>query len=726
MVLMLNSLQDRENLSHMHLLCLGSQESRRNFSEAMKNGHVDSLINKVVLYGAAGTGKSSFMEIVVDNPPPAIRRSTPLAARPTSVFQIDSADSWTKLTPQQRRELLAKAMMSVNAGRDKGEDVSSDIIIISSDEEEAVVAVNTEALTTEHLSSTQDPDPRLHPIALPPRVPQGSTSLPDKNPLLQSIAACDHLVQLVEQCSRTGEAITSYRKVIFVDSGGQPQFHEMLPAFLRRMTLYVFVFKLSEELATKPVVEYYNSKGEVVGTPYQSAQTNEQLFQHCLRTLHTHRTTSGSECKSSRIMVVGTHRDREGECTTETRTDKNKKLASLLLPAFKDEVIYSNLAENEFIFAVNAKDPQPQDKALVRDVQRLILSDCSPNPVKVPLSYYCLELVLEEASQTLGRGVLSIDECLEAASQLHFNKHTLDAALEFLDEISVLFYYPEVLEGVVFTDPQVLLDKATEPVEKIHSLRKATSGSVSGEWQEFKDHALFTLALLDDSAFQKHYVAGLFTPVELVKLFRRLLIIADFSATKYFMPALLEVLEEDKVCEHRVPDDSPAAALALDFPLGGPRLGTFCTLTCFLVSLNNQFPCPWEIVLRRKSVIPACLYRNCIQFSLPGYPGTVTLIDTFSHFEVHVTTAERVAGELCMIVRRAIFTGIKKAHFTLGYSDCTPSPAVLCPCGEGSVHIATVGKDFWICKEDPNTYGDLTARQLVWEESKSRQTGEIM
>ena len=684
---------------------------------------MDSLINKVVLYGAAGTGKSSFMEIVVDNPPPAIRRSTPLAARPTSVFQIDSTHSWRKLTPQQRRELLAKAI-----GQDNGEDESSDSDSISSDEEEAV---NTEVLTTEGLSSTQDadPNPRLQPIALPPtspRVPRSSTSLPDRNPLLQSIAAYGDLVQLVEQCSRTGETITSYRKVIFVDSGGQPQFHEMLPVFLRRMTLYVFVFKLSEELATKPVVEYYNSKGEVVGTPYQSAQTNEQLFQHCLRTLHTHRTTSGSECKSSRIMIVGTHRDREGECTTETRTDKNKKLASLLLPAFKDEVIYSNLAENEFIFAVNAKDPQPQDKVLVRDVQHLILSDCSPNPVEVPLRYYCLELVLEEASQTLGRGVLSIDECLEAASQLHFDKHTLDAALEFLDEISVLFYYPGVLEGVVFTDPQVLLDKATEPVEKIYSLRKVTSGSKTSEWQEFKDHALFTLTLLDDSAFQKHYVAGLFTPVELVKLFRRLLIIADFSATKYFMPALLEVLEEDKVCEHRVPDDSPAAALGLDFPLGGPRHGTFCTLICFLVSLNNQFPCPWEIVLRRKSVTPACLYRNCIQFSLPGYPGTVTLIDTFSHFEVHVTTAEKVAGELCMIVRRAIFTGLKKAHFTLGYSDCTPSPAVLCPCGEGSVHIATVGKDFWICKEDPNTYGDLTARQLVWEESKSRQTGEIM
>ena len=142
------------------------------------------------------------------------------------------------------------------------------------------------------------------------------------------------------------------------------------------------------------------------------------------------------------------------------------------------------------------------------------------------------------------------------------------------------------------------------------------------------------------------HVAGLFTLVELVKLFRRLLIVADFTATKYFMPALLEIMEDDRVCEHRVPDDSPAAALALDFPLGGPCLGTFCTLICFLISPNNQFLGPWKIELLPNSNTPACLYRNCIQFSLYGFPGIVTLIDTFTHFEVRVNVASKVAGEL--------------------------------------------------------------------------------
>ena len=703
---------------------LGSEEYRHHFSEAMKDGHVDSFINKIVLYGAAGTGKSSFMELVTDNPPPDIRRSTPLASRPVSVFQMDVAHKrFKKLTFQQRKETVAKAMVNIKGVQHEEENVFSDHVSISCDKESISLQEIAKTLTKERIRSTQHPDERHQTVGTPRR----NISQDDKHTCLKSVAACDGLVQLVEECSRTGEAITSYYKILFIDSGGQPQFHEMLPVFLRRMTLYVFVFKLSEELAAKPVVEYYNSSGEAVGIPYQSAQTNEQLLQHCLRTLRTHRTTTNSECKASRIMIVGTHRDKEGECTTETRAKKNEKLASLLLPEFKDEVTYSG--NKEIIFAVNAKDPQPEDKDLAKRVQRLVLSDCGRNPVKVPIRYYCLEIVLEEATQTLGRGVLSIDECLAAAAELHFNKHTLDAALEFLDEISVLFYFPEVLEGVVFTNPQVLLDKATEPVEKVYSLRKVTNSSetiLTVQEQEFKEHALFTLSFLGRDEFQKHYVAGLFSPVELVKLFRRLLIIADFSvtkpATKYFMPALLQVLEDDKVCERRVPNDSPAAALALDFPLGGPRLGTFCTLTCFLVSPHNQFPCPWEIVLLPSSNTPACLYRNCIQFSIPGYPGTVSLIDTFTHFEVHAETNKKTYHKLCPIIRRAIFAGLKKANITLGYNKCTPSPAILCPCGNGSTHVATLGEGSWICKVDKRRYGDLAPRHLVWTKDNTEDS----
>ena len=223
--------------------------------------------------------------------------------------------------------------------------------------------------------------------------------------------------------------------------------------------------------------------------------------------------------------------------------------------------------------------------------------------------------------------------------------------------------------------------------------------------------------------FQNHYLPGLFTQIELVKLFKKLLIFAEISHGQLFMPALLPVLEDDKVSECHIAHDSPAAALALDFPLRGPLLGTYCTLTCFLVSHNNQFPCAWEILLQPHSNIPVCLYRNCIQFSVPGFPGSVTLIDTFTHFEVHVSTASKVCNKLCHLVRQAILTGVKTATHTLGYENCAPSLAVLCPCEVGTAHVASVGNGLWTCKQDKRKYGDLAADYLVWEDSTPKQEG---
>lgn len=711
----------------MKIFSIGSEESHRILSESMEEGFIDSLINKIVLYGAAGTGKSSFMDLMVGNPPMTIRISTPLAVRPISLFQVSMDEKkWAKLTRKQRKEILIQSLMSIEERKEENEDQdtgSGD----SSDDEQSEEVKNPVTSGTHNSTKALSPTSTQEPAKPEPKGSRqtnsaDSSSLSKKKTLSSTY---DDFVYLVELCSRTGKSVASFQKIIFIDSGGQPIFHELLPAFLRHMNLYIFVFKLSEELDTKPVVKYYDSHGQEVGIPYQSGHTNLQLLQHCLRTLHTHRVSSSKDNEPSKIMLVGTHRDLEGECLTESRGDKNKKLAALLLPAFKDEVAYFNLTKEEFIFPVNAKNPKVQDKTIAEIIQQLILTECSPKPVKVPLRYYCLEIILEEASETLGRGVLSIDECLEAATELHLDKHTLDIALQFLDSISVVFYFPEVLEGVVFVNTQILLDKATELVEKIHSLRKVTHGMESacfGEWQSFVKHALFSLEFLHHKSFSRHYVPGLFTPVDLVKLLKRLRIIAKFNDTKYFMPALLEMLKEDELCKHRVPRDSPVTGLALDFPLGGPRHGTFCALICFLISLDNCFPKPWEIELMPDSNSPICLYRNCIQLAVPGFPGSILLIDTFTHFEVHVFTARKVSSKLCSFVHQAVFTGLRKAMLSLSYSRSTPSVALVCPCGVGVSHMAAMENGLWICKRDRRKWGDLDASQLEWE--KYKESGE--
>ena len=689
----------------------GSSESRRLCDEAMKKGHVKSQINKIVIYGPAGAGKSSFMEMVTGNSPPEMRVSTPVAARPVQLFQVDmTSKEWVKLSPTERKGILARAAMGAKCQLVNATVYETNSENDSDDEAEIQVGMSSITHTTEQVSSVHDTQSKMHPFTTEPTpyTLAGEVSQPYGDTTLHSVSTKGDLAELMDSFSTSGETITFIHKLQVIDSGGQPQFHEILPKFLRRMTLYIFVLKLSEDLTTKPMVEYFNESG-CLGTPHQSFHTNEQLIEHCLRTVHSHKSHTKKSRECSRIMVVGTHLDEESNCTTESREEKNKKLEKLLLPMFKDEVMYYG---DKFIFPVNAKNPGDHEKYMVKLIQNDILTKCSPEPIDIPLQYYGLELLFEES----GQGVLSKEECLQAALDLHFDEHTLDAALQFLDEMSVVFYFPEILPDVVFTNPQVLLDKVTELVEETYNLRKGGNSVLFGDMQEFRDHGRFSLKFLCEDKFKKHYIPGLFTPKELIKLFKKLLIIAKFSSTEFFMPALLPVLEDDEISQYRVSEDSPAVALTLDFPLGAPRLGTYCTLSCFLVSHDNQFPCPWKINLLPHSNSPVLLYRNCIQFTVPGYPGSVTLIDTFKHFEVHVITAKEEYFELCTNVRQAILTGIKKAAVTLGYNNATPSPAILCSCGVGYPHIARFGKRHWICSLNSQNFETLKSHHLIWQD----------
>ena len=54
--------------------------------------------------------------------------------------------------------------------------------------------------------------------------------------------------------------------------------------------------------------------------------------------------------------------------------------------------------------------------------------------------------------------------------KLHFEEDFLDAAIQYLDELSVIFYHCNILPDLVFADPQVLLDKVTELVIKSFEL----------------------------------------------------------------------------------------------------------------------------------------------------------------------------------------------------------------------------------------------------------------
>ena len=674
------------------------------------------------------------MHVILDEVPPDEYTSTPLAVRPVKVYRVDMTPSqWKKLNRKEQDLVIAKAC-------------SADI---------------NEAVDLSQIPVELHAAPRIqHPPSLVPhdkkrveghssaqRIASGATlassasghdiairSKGEVTPLLPSLETYNDLLSRMEDCS-AGGAVVEIKRVQVSDCGGQPQFHEILPIFLRGTSLYIFVFKLNEELGARPMIKYHLD-GKAICKPYQCSETYEQILEHCLRVVRSQKATD-EKSKPPRIMIIGTHKDEEHKCTTETRKDKNERLAALLLPEFKKEVLYYRPAPSkELIYALNAKNPGEEEKCTADRIRLQVSSECTAEAVEIPLQWHAMEGVLEDLANALKRDVLSLEECFAAAQSLHFeNESALDAALNYLDQLNLIFYYPDILPGVVFASAQVLLDKVTELVVAAHELRDgitaiAISKMPDEKWQRFCDHALISAEFLAQEEFQKHYKPGLFDHDDLMLLFKKLLIFAVFSKTEVFVPALLRRLTREELEEHRRRYSS-ASPLVLTFPrYGGPLLGVFCATIVGLLSPDNVYPCPWKLDMDDDDITPVCLFRNCVQFNIPNRPGSITLIDSFEQIEVHISKAALEAGKdgYPKLIKDAVIESIRKATLALHYNYDKPKLTFGCPCGtRPGFHLAKLGENLiWICSKNKEKFDTLTPQQTAWLEEDSKDHRDDM
>ena len=455
-------------------------------------------------------------------------------------------------------------------------------------------------------------------------------------------------------------------------------------------------------------------------------------------------TEGGSQDTNPKILVVGTHRDKEQQCS-ESRKEKNKKLIALLAPAFQRMLLYYGEGMKELIFPVNAKNPGRQDQEVASELRKAILSAASTvKSHKTPLAWHLLEIALRKLAASMSRSILSRQECLRVARKLHLSVEEFDAALDHLSQLNLILYYRRLLPDAVFTDAQVVVDKVTEMVQYSYTLQcKPDKRTVtSGELLEFRDEGVITLKLL--KKFRRHYVSNLFSPSDLISVLEHQLIIAHISEGKYFMPSLLLDLPGEQLERHRVEPSSPAAPFVIYFPDGLAPCGVFCALVSSLLSPLN--PLHWQLLPSPTNLVrPACVARNCIKFKLPdGYP--VALIDSYTHYEVHVFAPDAVCSKVCPQIRTTIFQNLDPAAKAHHYCNLNPTPAFLCELPEVHVeeestpapltwwqwlfasqptekpvlppHIAnfsTSHGNLWTCSRNPGkAHGELKERHMIW------------
>ena len=769
-----------------HNSCLFTLTPAAIYSEALQHGYSEDRPTVVQLTGAAGSGKSHVHNLLLNLPPPPVRHSTALAESPVRAISattaVAPADSglFHQIKEGEEDQLLAHSIAS--GGRSS--DSRSPPTIASSPVEERLQ--NTQqgeeevASVSQHQSQPSSPTPA--PVGDQQPAVQPEPQQPDLTPhtdpptdmptnldtgfsvqsTLDSDASGvvaqlgDDVKALLNPASKSNSAIPQGDSIYIIDSGGQPQYAHIFPLLTQPPLVTLHVTNLSERLDQHPVVEYYKH-GRRLSRPYKSPFTNEQLVMHAVRgaEVNTYRLTStGSAPPTPKLVIIGTHRDREGRCS-ESITQKNTQLVLRLCPHFERNLVFCGQDTQRPIFPVNAKKPHRQDEAVMQEVRSAIsTARDAVEKIKTPHAWRVLMKALLQLSEKKQRSVLTKQEGLAVASQLHMDAEKFEVALHHLARIALVHYFPDILPGLVFCKSQVLLDKLTEIVEAWYELRSSPDRTKASHSNiiPFREEGMITQAIL--GKFPKHYAheGNVFTPSHLLELMERRHLVARVSPTEFFMPAILPELSEEELEKQRVASSSPVAPLAFHFPDGIPPCGLFCSVVSSLLSSEEL-----ELAREPKNRMhPKLVARNCVKFVMPdGLGGELVLIDAFSHYELHVHSSVvfqcRVYSKISAFVLKAM-----KEAITL-FNIATAQPAQVFVCQEDDYHkaqlqsespeeedsflkrltrwvssrfaeaspvsptpvrhVATVSADgqHWRCSVDPaNVHGRLEARHLLW------------
>ena len=505
------------------------------------------------------------------------------------------------------------------------------------------------------------------------------------------------------------EELFKLQVVLFLDSGGQPQFHEFLPVVSHNVCLVLLFLKLNERLDALCCTAFTDEKGKWYTEQCSSLLTNEQMLVQLVHTMMCKPLTH-SEGMHTMFMVIGTHRDLMHECD-ETLEEKNERLAFLLLPALEDVLIMNG---NNIIFDVNAKNPDKIDEQCFGLIRSHISNLSMALEVVTPMSFLMFQIDLIRYGKQHKRRVVSMDECRAIGGRLKMDRQSLEAALIHFNKLSMFLYLPSVLPDLVFIDPQMPLDSVNRIVA--HSY-KVGCGEIAGlsptELQLWKE-GVVTHKMLKGEMFSSCFVSGLFEAEHALKFFHSIYVTASLSKSEFIMPAMLQTVPMRDMRQYLPGPSEHITPLFLHFHKSRIATGIFCsTHTC----LRSKYGWTTSYVIKQRRSVPACLFRNAVRLQHPSKAITITFVHAVKHFEVHLDSPQADLPSSCPQICNMLLDAVDKGATAFHFKNSRANIAFQCPCSPDDVHTAILNKansNLRCTVTGTIIRGGLTTAQKVW------------
>ena len=655
------------------------------------SGELKHLIT--VLHGPPGSGKRSLKRAILgeDPLPEEKQNSADILENAVRAVSMDRLKSFAIITNEDLVELLAEAMLNQIKKVKGSKSTAGD----SGNKPRGNKPLpNVSAIKSNEIKQRPVHDEQSH-RDIGPTNTSASKDFPGS-----SSESVSPTLSKIKDMLKNGKFssdlfISEWHHLI--DSGGQSQYQDIFPFLYRSPSFQIVLMRLIDWLDEK-LPNCYTVKGRnALGNQQRLQLTNRQFIEKMCQ-------IAASANPPSKVMIVGTHKDKLGD-DAEAKIEELNRALEDIRKKYGDVLICKS--DDEIIFDINTMAKGKERKEYTQELQEImreVFMELATSTT-VPFSWLAFQLDISK-----GNGVVNMVDCHKYGKAVGMEVAAIKSALMYLNKAALLLYYPNDIPDVILTSVDPLVSKLSQLVKASFITPKR---ALHTKCKRLRETGIFDLEFLEHVSED--------TPSTLSNaLFLKLLLclrIADYVGNdEYFLPSALSL---DQPCENVSPEQRNKADENKCTPVGftfNKRIlphGFFFTVAIAFFSASSDFVFK---LCRTK-----CQFRQEIVFEEKSHiiPGTVTLTDRNTWIQVSTTNPTMYCPYIFNTVKIAIDKAMARFERTTRLD--LPKVVSQCTIHPNSDHYCTPSHDMKsvTCSEDVSKTAKATPDMLCWlEESK--------
>ena len=624
--------------------------------------NVTVSISTVTTQGPPATGKTSVIDLAMGRPPAMERNSTGVAEPPSCSVIVgdDSSEDveWDELTPDRMLDMVCETIKALDIPNNEHP-------------EPAVLEPKTGATHREKTAVSQHKRDAVrlnihsHLSSLPLSFPPAASHKAPPRHFPQILRDIMKRLPIVHESTSLFRA----RLILMSDSGGQPNYLDIFPLFVRNKCLALFTLKLNDPLRTIPQFSYCIHGHSISMADTMLQYSHWQLLEFLAKSMSSFLSLSSSDCcGNARFTVIGTFADRMDECVDESLEDKNTSLAHGLKAYEQLRINY----KGKPILPINAVTSDKKQRREYMIELRQQISKAPSIEVTIKLRWFGFYLSLLSEAESKNRAILSLQECVDIGRSLDMDEQETRKAITFFHNLNLILHY-QTKELDMF----VIIK-----LKPIFDLVSLLSGSSFINEEDL--HDIFGIDLpagvrerfQQQGCFDRHTLAESFKFPELLDADKFIHLLAEVKAiaiieksNAFFMPCVLRYAsakEESKIISELSSPWIVRLKNKVDYQYCYTPLPPGFSPTLIVLLLSSDL---------FKIIRDLCQYRNIFKLQYRDR-GDVTIVERQLQLEIYYSFDESD----CFVIRNLIHEAILETEKRLSFDVDTITIEDSFPC----------------------------------------------